>query len=97
MDSYHDGTSMPLLLVLIEATSLISKPFSKCGAFHFGPSSSMIVRDCARRSNLCRDANSSLSLRRCRPLKTETEGISSSSSGFRDLRQLFQAALRAAR
>jgi hypothetical protein len=29
---------MPLLLVLIEATSLIGKPFSKRGAFHSGPS-----------------------------------------------------------
>jgi hypothetical protein len=35
MHGHDDGTFMPTLLVLIEAAPTISKPFSKCGAFHF--------------------------------------------------------------
>jgi hypothetical protein len=52
MHGHHDGTFVPLLLVLIEAAPPIGKPFSKRGAFHFGPFFSMVVRDYGRRSNL---------------------------------------------
>jgi hypothetical protein len=37
MHAHRDVIFIPLPLVLIEAAPVIGKPFSKCGAFHFGP------------------------------------------------------------
>jgi hypothetical protein len=64
MHSNHDGTFMPpLMLVLIEATPLISKPFSKCGAFHPGSILSVIACDFSTAEPSRKDTMPSVSLK----------------------------------